>query len=108
MSTLSKESQALVDTLLEGDTAERKEVLAALPILPDKESIAVFLIEHLPKEQDGWARAWSISNCCATTRPISTPSARDAFPIRPRPVISAAVLKFPGSTSSKKSSMRPA
>jgi len=69
MSTLSKESHALVDTLLDGAAAERKEVLAALPTLPDKESIAVFLVEHLPKEQDGWARAWSISALAAINIP---------------------------------------
>lgn len=71
MGRLSKESQALVDRLLDGHTAERKEVLAALPTLPDKdkETLAAFLIEHLPKEGDGWARAWSISALAAINIP---------------------------------------
>ncbi len=69
MSRLSKESQALVDKLLDGDTAERQEVLAILPTLSDKESVAAFLAEHLPKERDDWARAWSISALAAINAP---------------------------------------
>ena len=69
MSKLSKESQALVDKLLDGDTAERKEVLAVLPTLSDRESVAAFLAEHLPKEPNGWARAWSISALAAINAP---------------------------------------
>ncbi len=69
MSKLSEESQALVDKLLDGDTAERKEVLAVLPTLSDKESVAAFLAKHLPKEPDGWARAWSISALAAINAP---------------------------------------
>lgn len=67
MSKLSKESQALVDKLLDGHTAERKGVLAALPDLSSKDQadLAAFLIAHLPKELDGWARAWSISALAA-------------------------------------------
>jgi HEAT repeat protein len=69
MSNLSKESQALVDILLDGQDAERKETLAALPNLPDKGSVAAFLVEHLPKEEDGWARAWIVSALAAINGP---------------------------------------
>jgi HEAT repeat protein len=73
MSKLSEESQALVDKLLDGGIAERKQVLAALPTLPDKESVASFLAARLPQEEDGWVRAWSISALAA----IKTPGAAD-------------------------------
>ncbi len=71
MSQLSEASQALVDKLLDGDVRERKQVLAALPTLPDKESVATFLAARLPKERDGWARAWSISALAAISLPDS-------------------------------------
>jgi HEAT repeat protein len=69
MSKLSKESQALVDKLLDGDIAERKQVLVALPTLADKESVVTFLVERLPKESNGWTRAWSISALAAINVP---------------------------------------
>jgi hypothetical protein len=71
MSPLSDENWALVDILLDGRTSERQEVLATLPTLPeqDRSSIASFLVERLPREEDGWARAWSISALAAINKP---------------------------------------
>jgi HEAT repeat protein len=83
MSKLSEESQALVDKVLDGDVEERKQILAVLPALPDKESVASFLVEHLPKEGDGWARAWSISALAA----INTPDTVDAVAARLDPKV---------------------
>jgi HEAT repeat protein len=69
MSKLSAESQALIDAVLDGHEGARREALAVLPTLPDKESVAAFLIKRLPDEDDDWTRAWSISALAAINAP---------------------------------------
>jgi HEAT repeat protein len=71
MSTLSPESQRLVDRLLDGSRAEREAAVAALATAPDKESVAGYLIHRLPQEEDDWARSWSVSALAAINAPGS-------------------------------------
>ena len=73
MSEISSSSREVVDRLLNGNTSERKEALAALPNLPDKESVSAFLLDRLPEEEDEWRRSWTVSAVAA----INAPGAAD-------------------------------
>ena len=69
MSELSEASRKVVYKLLDGDDQEREDALEELPTLPDKKSVADFLVERLAREQDLRTRSWIVSGLAAINEP---------------------------------------
>ena len=69
MSELSEASRKVMYKLLDGFGQEHEDALKELPTLPDKKSVADFLVERLSGEQDGGTRSWIVSGLAAINEP---------------------------------------